>query len=208
MSDQIIEQYLASSEELDRKTKDFNETVTELKKNLDDKVAAFDKSIKVVRESKRECGDKIIEQGQEILNQIEDIWANFASNRSYSYCRSNSDLLEEVFGIVISKAPFGYQLSISCKLHNLEKITDDYITFNADEDLREGDWADGDISIPRKYFETDCLSDEAFIAEKCEQLEKLKTRKWIENEQKEIDEQERRLAEKKKHLAEVIAENK
>ncbi|MBR3517984.1 MAG: hypothetical protein IKM88_06230 [Lachnospiraceae bacterium] len=207
MSDRIIEQYLASSEELDRKTKDFDKTVKELRKSLYDKIVAFDKSIEIVRKSKIEYGDKIIEQGQEILNQIEDIWANFASNRSYSYCGSNSDLIEEAFGIVISKAPSGYQLSISCELYILEKITDDYIVFYADEDLREGDWASGDVSIPRKYFETDCLSDEAFIAEKCEQLEKLKTRKWIKSEQKEIDELEKRLAEKKKHLAETIAKN-
>ena len=208
MSDRIIEQYLASSEELDRKTKDFDKTVKELKKSLDDKTAAFDKSIERVRKSKKEYGDKLIEQGRQILRQIEDIWINFTSNRSYHCYRINSDLLEEVFGIVISKAPSSYQLSISCELHNLEKITDDYIVFYADEDLREWDWASGDVSIPRKYFETDCLPDEAFIAEKCKQLEKLKTRKWIESEQKEIDKLEKQLAEKKKHLAEVIAKNK
>ena len=183
MSDPIIEQYLASSMELDEKTKAFNKTVTELKKNLDDKVAAFDKSIEEVSRSKRECSDELVKKGQKVLRQIESIYQKFSHD---GYCRHYSDLIEEAFGVILpEKVVWEYRLSISCKLQRLEKVTEDYITFYAEEDLGDGDWASGSIGIPRKYFETDCLTDEEFIAEKCEQLKKLKTRKWIREEQEE-----------------------
>ena len=87
-------------------------------------------------------------------------------------------------------------LNYNCQLSSIEEITDTYIKFNAE--LHFGDeWEYGYVSIPIKYFGTNLLDDEDYLAKIFANIENQKAKDREEFKQKEIAELEARLAELK-----------
>lgn len=161
MKKEEITEYRSLVNTLVQKDAEYKESIADLVNELNTRRKAYDDSIKDIRDQRDEYAHKLIDEAQVILAKIADIIIDVVG-RYHSW-----SIAEKEFGIVITKDD-EYEPGLHSKLKRINKITDECIIFDAEEDFRDGDYASGTISIPIKYFENNVynlLEDKNYVNE-------------------------------------------
>ena len=154
-----INKYTALKATLKQKQDEYEESIYELKAELNKRKDAYELSIKDIVDKKEQLCKQIINKAYDIMHKIEKILIDRIGHyKSWT-------IAEEEFGLIINKDDESeYSPSLRCKINYIESISSSCIEFSVDQDLRDGDYASGTISIPIKYFELiDILDNEDYL---------------------------------------------
>ena len=202
MEKQLFDRCVNVWTELQQKRSEFKKSIEPLEQELANRRKAFDESIKILVDEKFRAQEILLKWGGDILRKI----AKLAELR-YRWCYpdeavSGFDILRLSASDDDSCETFldetdGPNFDIThCKLTNIEEINDTYIKFYAEE-YWGGEYMNGYIKIPIKYFTTNCLADEEYIKSIYDKIDiKMAERKKAEKA-KEIMELESKLVELK-----------
>ncbi len=154
-----INKYTELKVTLEQKRDEYEESVYDLKAELDRRKAAYELSVKDLVDEKEQLCQQIIDKAYDILHKIEKILID-----RIGYYKDWT-IAEEEFGVIINKDDDSeYSPGLRSKINCIESISSSYIDFSVDQDLRDGDYASGTISIPIKYFELiDILDNEDYL---------------------------------------------
>ena len=193
MADNFVKEYVELSRDIESKRKVFKKSIASLEQEIADRTQAFNDSIQDLTIKEKEYVDKIKEEGEDILWKIGKILKN-----KVNWYDINKYLKE--FGIITEPYEDSTEdesyLNYNCLLRTIEEITDTHIKFSAEQFF--GDELEyGYVSIPIKYFGTNLLDDEDYLAKIFANIKIQKENDREEFKQKEIAELEVRLAELK-----------
>lgn len=180
----------------------YKESVKDLEAELTKRQNEYNESIKDLTEEKNQIYEQIKKTGKDLLFQALCVLDREIIGHRFGV---GWETAEKELGLIFTKFKDSeYELSPKCRIRNIVKITDDYVVFNADEDLGDGDYADGTVGIPIKYFTSNLLYDKNYINEVAE-----RTKQRITEEKKEKERQEKiaEIAALKARLAELESIN-
>ena len=201
MNTSDFERYNEVCTTISNKHDEYKESVKDLEAELARRRNEYNESIKDLAEEKDQIYRQIIQTGKDLLLQTRRVLDKITGSRFGTGWTAGKKEL----GLIFTKSKDSeYDLSCKCKIRSIVKITDDYVVFNADEDLGDNDYADGTVSIPIKYFTSNLLNDENYINAVAEH-----TKQRIAKEKIEKEEQEKiaEIASLKARLAELEGTN-
>lgn len=154
-----INNYTALKVTLKQKQDEYEKSIYELKAELDRRKDAYNLSVKDLVDEKEQLHEQIVLTAYDIMHKIEKILID-----RIGYYKSWT-IAEEEFGLIINKDDDSeYSPDLRSKIDYIESISSSYIEFSVSQDLRDGDYASGTISIPIKYFELiDILDNEDYL---------------------------------------------
>lgn len=197
-----FERYNKVCTTISNKHTEYKESVKDLEAELAKRQNEYNESIKDLAEEKDQIYEQIKKTGKDLLFRALLVLDKQIIGRRFG---AGWTVGEKELGLIFTKSKDSeYDLSPKCRIRSIVKITDDYVVFNADEDLSDGDYADGTVSIPIKYFTSNLLYDKNYINEVTE-----RTKQRIVKEKKERERQEKiaEIATLKARLAELEGTN-
>ena len=185
-----FERYNEVCTTISTKHAEYKESVKDLEAELAKRQNEYNESIKDLAEEKDQIYEQIKKTGEDLLFKALCVLDKEIIGRRFG---AGWKIAEKELGLIFTKFKDSeYELSPKCKIRSIDKITDDYVVFNADEDLGDGDYADGTVGIPIKYFTSNLLYDKKYINEVSE-----RTKQQIAKAKKE--------KEKREKIAEIAA---
>ena len=159
---QEIKEYLELTEEIHQKKNEFDQSIAELQKELDARYESYRISTREIQDRRFECRNAILRKGREILKKIQLLFY-----REFRDCSITS--AENAFHLLFcdrKETDEYYEcVDLFCNIRTVKTITDTHIIFGVEECYNPEDCVFGEVGIPIKYFETDCLDDKDFISE-------------------------------------------
>ena len=123
----------------------YKESVKDLEAELTKRQNEYNESIKDLTEEKNQIYEQIKKTGKDLLFQALCVLDREIIGHRFGV---GWETAEKELGLIFTKFKDSeYELSPKCRIRNIVKITDDYVVFNADEDLGDGDYADGTVGI-------------------------------------------------------------
>jgi hypothetical protein len=196
-----FERYNEVCTTISNKHAEYKESVKDLEAELVKKQNEYKESVKDLTEEKNQMYEQIKKTGKDLLFQAFCVLDKIIGYRFGTGWKTG----EKELGLIFTKFKDSeYELSPKCKIRSIANITEDYVVFNADEDLGDGDYADGTVGIPIKYFTSNLLYDKNYINEVTE-----RTKQRIAKEKKEKERQDKiaEIAALKARLAELEETN-
>ena len=187
-----IKQYVEVSNELDVKALTHEQKIKTLTDLIDAEKASYKESIEKLTYKKNNLRSNIIVKGQEILDKITKI---FEEKLDYYYpCAAAKN-----FDIIVERDNYDPDhddssgISTASNIENINDITSDYVKFFVTD--TEYFSNRGYIYIPMKYFTTDIIDNDQYIADICKKFKEQEKEKERQSIQKEIDKLKAKLDE-------------